>query len=153
MKLTKATLVLVWLILINFVAKAQMIEPVNWSYKSEQVGDNEYKISIIASIEAGWYMYSQDLNTETPVPTRIQIENNTSVSLEGKTLEIGSKKDSYDSNFHVNVKQLSGRTVYVQRIKVAANTPSVKGSLRYMTCNGQMCMPPKKVDFTVSLSQ
>jgi Disulphide bond corrector protein DsbC len=151
MKSTKTLILTVVALLIAHITKAQMIEPVSWTFKSESLGNGEYKISAIAAIEEGWYVYSQDLNTDTPIPTRLQFDNNQSIVIEGKPLEIGAKDEAYDANFNITLKRLTGRTIYVQKVKAAGGTPSVKGTMQYMTCNGQMCMPPKKVEFSLAL--
>jgi thiol:disulfide interchange protein DsbD len=151
MKSSKTALLIAVALFSAHFIKAQMIEPVSWTFKSESLNDGEYKIFAIAAIEEGWYVYSQDLNTNTPIPTRLQFDNNQNIVLEGKPLEIGTKNEAYDANFNTTLKRLTGRTIYVQKVKVAGNTLVLKGSLQYMTCNGQMCMPPQKVEFSLAL--
>ena len=139
--------------LFTFTAKAQMAEPVNWSFTAKKVSNSEYQITLTANIEEGWYVYSQEMPKKGPVPTRIDFENNPNIVLDGKPLEIGHKKEAYDENFNMNVIKLEGKTEFVQKVKIVGNAPSVRGKLEFMTCNGQMCMPPTKVNFNVPLEK
>lgn len=133
-------------------AKAQLAEPVQWSFQSEKIGTDIFKVTLTATIDDGWYVYSQDLAGKGPVPTRIKFDNNPDIVFEGKTLETGDKKEVFDQNFNTSVTKLQGKTTYEQLVKLNnKGILSVKGKLLYMTCNGEMCMPPKNIDFNISL--
>jgi hypothetical protein len=131
--------------------QAQMAEPVNWSFSAEKLTDKEYEVKIIANIEDGWYVYSQEMKPVGPIPTKIDFELNPNIVLDGKPQEIGKKKEVYDANFQINVIKLEGKTQFVQRVKLVGNTPSVKGQLLFMTCNGESCLPPQEIKFDVPL--
>jgi thiol:disulfide interchange protein len=149
--LMKTTIAIVLTCFFSLALKAQMAEPVKWSFKSEKIGNNDYKVSITATIEDGWYVYSQDLPNNGPIPTKIKFEHNPQVIFEGKPIELGNKKQDFDQNFNMTVTKLSGQPTYMQKVVNVGNVPSVKGTLTFMTCNGEMCMPPKQVEFNVNL--
>ena len=140
-------------LLLSFFANAQMAEPVNWSFSATKVSSSEYQVTLTASIEEGWYVYSQEMPKKGPIPTKIDFEHNPNIILDGKPQEIGQKKEAFDQNFQMTVIKLEGRTQFVQKVKVVGNAPSVRGNLIFMTCNGQMCMPPENVKFDVPLSK
>ena len=129
-----------------------MAEPVIWTFAATKISNTEYQVTFTANIEQGWYVYSQEMPKKGPIPTKIDFERNPNIVLDGKPLEIGLKKESFDANFNMNVIKLEGKTQFVQKVKIVGNAPSVRGNLEFMTCNGQMCMPPEKVDFNVSLN-
>lgn len=149
----KAIPTIIITLLFSFPAKAQMAEPVNWSFTATKLSSTEFQITLSASIEEGWYVYSQEMPKKGPVPTKIDFEHNPNIILEGKPLEIGQKKEVFDANFNMNVIKLEGKTQFVQKVKIVGNTPSIKGNLEFMTCNGQMCMPPEKINFDVPLNK
>jgi thiol:disulfide interchange protein len=136
-----------------FTAKAQMAEPVKWSFEATKINETEFEITLTASIEEGWYVYSQELSNKGPVPTQINFDKNPNIVLDGKPYEIGVKKEIFDENFNMTVAKLSDKTKYSQCIKLLGKTPSIKGKLTYMTCNGEMCLPPKNVEFNIDLNQ
>jgi hypothetical protein len=136
----------------SFAAMAQMAQPVNWSFSATKVSASEYEVTLTANIEDGWYVYSQETPKKGPIPTKIDFEHNPNIILDGTTQEIGHKKEGFDQNFQTNVIKLEGKTQFVQKVKVVGETPSVRGNLVFMTCNGEMCMPPTNVKFDVPLS-
>lgn len=140
-------------LLLSFAANAQMAEPVNWSFTATKISNTEYQVTLTANIEDGWYVYSQEMPKKGPVPTKIDFEHNPNIILDGKPLEIGQKKEGFDQNFGMNVIKLEGKTQFVQKVKIVGNAPSVRGNLEFMTCNGQMCMPPEKLNFDVPLTK
>ncbi len=135
--------------------KAQMAEPVKWSFKFEKITNSEsdYEITLIADIQEGWYVYSQEISGRGPIPTKINFEQNPNLQLQGKPMEIGDKKEIFDQNFNINVTKLSGTTQFIQKAIVKGGLPVVKGQLLYMTCNGQICLPPKRINFDVVLNK
>ena len=148
----KFTLILVLGLVLNSSVRAQLAEPVQWSFKAEKISTTEYKVTLTATMDEGWYVYSQDLSGKGPVATRINFDPSKNIVFEGKPLELGNKKEVFDQNFNMTVTKLLGKTTYEQMIKLNGNEKStVKGKLLYMTCNGQMCMPPKNIDFNIPL--
>jgi Disulphide bond corrector protein DsbC len=130
---------------------AQMSEPVSWSFTAEKINESDYEITLTANIESGWYVYSQDLPKRGPVPTQIKFDSDPNIVYEGKPTEVGTKKEDFDANFNMPVVKLTGRTKFVQKAKLVGGVPVVHGQLKYMTCNGEMCMPPKNVEFKIIL--
>jgi len=154
--MTKRTLGVITAFLFFTVGvKAQMAEPVKWSFKSEKISNSEsdYEITLIADIQEGWYVYSQEISGRGPIPTKINFEQNPNLQLQGKPMEIGDKKEIFDQNFNINVTKLSGTTQFIQKAIVKGGLPLIKGQLLYMTCNGQVCLPPKRINFDVVLNK
>ena len=149
----KSTLIFICGIMLSISAKAQLAEPVKWSFKAEKISTTEYKVTLTATMDEGWYVYSQDLPGKGPIATRINFDVSQNIEFEGKPLELGNKKEVFDQNFNMTVTKLLGKTTYEQLIKLnSSETSSVKGKLLFMTCNGEMCMPPKNVDFNIALN-
>jgi hypothetical protein len=139
-------------LLLCFTANAQMATPVDWTFKATKLSSTEFQVTLTANIEQGWYVYSQEMPSKGPIPTKIDFEKNPNIILDGKPLEVGSKKEGYDANFDMNVIKLEGKTEFVQKVKIVGDATSINGKLEFMTCNGEMCMPPVKVKFSVPLN-
>ncbi len=148
----KSTLIFMLGLLLSISVRAQLAEPVQWSFKAEKISNTEYKVILTATMDEGWYVYSQDLVGKGPVPTRINFDRSQNIVFEGKPLELGNKKEVFDQNFNISVTKLLGKTTYEQIVKLnGSDIASIKGKLFYMTCNGEMCMPPKNIDFNIAL--
>ena len=83
------------LAVITNVVRAQILNPVTWSWKAEPISKGEYKLIFTAKIDKGWHTYSQFIAEGGPVPTAITFENsNKDIQLIGKGFEKSSKPHS-----------------------------------------------------------
>ena len=57
------------LLALPFVVSAQIYDPVTWSFTQEQISPDEIELKFTADIEEGWYLYSQTIEDDGPVPT------------------------------------------------------------------------------------
>ncbi|MFK7935765.1 MAG: protein-disulfide reductase DsbD domain-containing protein [Saprospiraceae bacterium] len=146
----KLTLLLFFATILMTTAFAQM-NPVSWTYNAEKTGENEYNIVFKADVQDGWYIYSQFLGENGPIPTSFEFDNNAGIELVGKASEKGKKTESYDDIFEMDIVKFAGKTTFKQQVKTAGNPTKVTGYLTYMTCNDEGCLPPVDVDFAVKL--
>jgi thiol:disulfide interchange protein DsbD len=52
---------------------SQIFNPVEWSFSQEDLGDSEYNLVFEANIEDGWYVYSQNVGDDGPIPTGVYL--------------------------------------------------------------------------------
>ena len=45
---------------LTFFSSAQIFEPVKWDFSQKQISENKIQLSFKATIDDGWYVYSQD---------------------------------------------------------------------------------------------
>lgn len=134
------------------LASAQF-SPVNWTYKAEPISDGTYNLVFTAEIESGWFVYSQFLEDGGPIPTAFSFTETAGLEILGKTEESGAnKKEAFDKLFEMNLIKYGDKAVFTQKVKVDASVKEVKGYLTFMTCNDESCLPPKDVDFVISLN-
>lgn len=139
-----------FIFLITYSSYAQNSN-VSWSFDSKKTGTDEYTIHLKATIQPGWYVYSQYLESDDgPIRTAVVLEENTSISLDGKATEEGSKMDGYDDMFGMNIIKYKKELVITQKIKTTTPT-TIKGYVTFMTCNDEMCLPPTDVPFELKL--
>lgn len=123
--------------------------PITWTTKVEKLDDKEYKVSLIGKIQPGWYIYSQFLPSDDgPVRTTIEFDKE-GYELIGKAEEMGEKKEGFDDMFGMNVIKFGKEIEFSQKIKLSANVKNIKATLNYMTCNNEVCLPPKDVALSV----
>jgi len=147
----KAALAGSLVILIPFLAISQVLEPVKWSFKTEQTGPGEATLLLIAKVDKGWHLYSQDIPDGGPRPTVFTFNPGEGYSLVGNVTEPKGVEE-YDPNFEMNLKFFSGTVFFKQKIKLLASKPfSVTGTLEFMCCDDKRCLPPTDVDFSFHL--
>jgi len=148
----KSTYLTVLAILIGSLSLiAQDHNPVVWSFFSEKTGTDEYTITYSADVTPGWYVYSQHTDPSGPVPTTFYVEENPAIELVGKVTEEGKKKEGFDDLFEINVIKFSGLILFRQKIKLIGAATTVTGTLEFMSCDDEQCMPPMQVEFDIPL--
>lgn len=124
--------------------------PVKWQFDIKPVSQTEQEVTLTALISEGWNTYSQHLpSDEGPVPTSITFETGEHFSLIGKTEESGKIYTAYDDIFAMQLTKIKERGEFKQRILVKDATKPIKGTIEFMVCNNEICLPPKTVDFSL----
>lgn len=140
------------LCLLAFIALnsfAQILDPVKWSFKTESISENEFHLVFEAKLDEGWYVYAQEINGDGPIPTSISFDKNSNITLIGNPSETGDKiKEGMDEVFGIDIKKFGKRAIFKQKVKVANRATKVTGTLEYMTCDDERCLPPTEVSFS-----
>jgi thiol:disulfide interchange protein DsbD len=147
----KLILVVFALTSIFLIASAQIENPVEWSYSAKKIGNKQYEVHLTATIEGKWHLYAQDAG-EGPEPTSFIFNKNPLIKLIGKVNEIGKLETSFDKNFNSTLKYYNKKVDFVQKISLKSSASTVlKGTVTYMVCNDNKCLPPKDVPFSIKI--
>jgi thiol:disulfide interchange protein len=147
MKKVFFSLCLVFFLLPCFLP-AQVLEPVKWSFHVEQSKPDEATLLLIAKMDPGWHVYSQYIPEGGPIPTSFKFNPGKEFSLQGKVLEPKPIVEK-DPNFNMTLKFFADKAIFRQMIKVLGQKDfEVKGSLEFMCCNDQKCLPPADIEFS-----
>ncbi len=140
------------LILVATAVNAQL-NPVTWTFTSKKLADNSYEIHMKATIQKGWHLYSQTQPEDAIVnPTGVTLNNNPLLTLDGKVKEEGKMEKYHDAKLGISANQYSNTVDFVQVVKLKAKAKTnITGSVEYQTCDDQKCLPPKTVNFSVSI--
>ncbi|MFK5854573.1 MAG: protein-disulfide reductase DsbD family protein [Bacteroidota bacterium] len=137
-------------LLITFGLKAQILEPVSWSFSSNKINDKEYELVFKADIDMHWHLYSQDIPMSPPA-TRFTFNENGDYTLVGDVTEESTVIEEYDPNFEMTLKYFANEAIFKQKILLTGEGASVKGVLEFMSCDDTKCLPPTEVDFNFTL--
>lgn len=119
---------------------SQVLEPVKWTSKSEQVGENEFELLFSAKIQDGWYLYSQVLEEGGPIPTKFDFSSIKDAQLVGKVEEIGDLKEAFEPMFEMNVRKYSKKVSFKAKIKTSKPDVKIEVPVVYMSCNDESCV-------------
>ncbi len=135
------------------VCNAQNTTPVSWSYSSKKINNEVYEVQMIATLQAGWHIYSQTQPKDAIAqPTSFKLNNNPLIVLDGSVVEVGKVEKFTDKELGVSANQYSKQVVFTQKVKLKTKVKSnVGGTVTYQTCNDQKCLPPKTVAFNIAL--
>ena len=146
---------ILWVILVTCLftnLSAQIHNPVKWVTTHEQTADGEFDLIFTATIDDGWSIYSQYLESDDgPVRTSFEFEKDAGYSLVGKNIETGDKKEGFDELFDMNVIKFYKKAVFTQKIKITDYSKPIVGYFEFMTCDATKCLPPDMVDFEFTL--
>ncbi|MBS1621143.1 MAG: hypothetical protein JST10_13025 [Bacteroidetes bacterium] len=144
---------LIWVIAIVCTAcivHAQ--DPASWTFTAKKIDAKTFEINLSATLDDDWHLYSQTTPDGGPVPTSVSFAKNPLLVLEGKVKEVGTMEKHFEKLFGVQVFQYSEKVDFVQTVKLKANAKTnISGTVEFMLCNDEMCLPPKKVPFNISL--
>lgn len=148
----RPVLILCVFLLSVFSGTAQSNAPVRWQFDWEKVSEGLIQVKAQASIEAGWYVYSQHLNGEGPIPTQLTIDPADGFKEIGEPTESGDRVEGYDEIFGMDIVKFKNTATFSQEIRVTKEAPEViKGYVLFMCCNDEQCLPPNEVPFSLSL--
>ncbi|MFN5346854.1 MAG: protein-disulfide reductase DsbD family protein, partial [Bacteroidota bacterium] len=147
----KITALLFLTILTAFASMGQLVDPVKWSYRVEQKGQ-EATLIFKATVDKGWHVYSQFIPDGGPIPTSFTFTPDNNYTLVGKVSE-PKGEEIFDSNFDMKLKYFENTAEFKQKIKLTSNNAfKLKGVVESMACNDKNCTPPNAVDFEFSIA-
>jgi len=126
-------------------------DPIKWSFTVEKVSDLEYELVATADIKKDWYLYSQHNTDEGPVPTSFTFSKSPTTSMLQDVKEEGKLIKKHDDLFDMVISKYKSKVVFRQRYESTDTTANIAGYVTYMTCDGLRCLPPKDLEFNVSL--
>lgn len=139
------------LLVLPLIVSAQIYNPVSWEFSQEQINSEEIELTFKAEIEEGWYLYSQNIEDDGPIPTSFIFFESDSFQLVGSTSE-GTPIEQFDPNFDMVLKYFKNKAVFTQIVKVKTeNDFTLKGELTFMVCDSLKCLPPEYVDLEFDL--
>lgn len=149
MKLAR-TLLFCLLVVGAFRLDAQIYDPVKWQFQYEHLGADDYVLVFSATIDEGWAVYSQYLESdEGPQPTTVTFDEAGTFELIDRCEESGDRKEGFDPIFEMNVVKYYHTLELRQKIKITEPT-TITGYVNFMTCDDTKCLPPTDVDFSLT---
>jgi len=123
-------------------------DPLTWKVTEQRAGDGkEIEIHFDATLEDGWHVYALDLPEGGPVPTAFEFKKSEKYTLSGKISQ-GNPIKHYDPNFGMELSYFDKQATFIQKIKpISENDFIIEGTITYMTCDDEKCLPPEDYDF------
>lgn len=143
---------ILFLLLFSFSFIGLKADPINWTFKLEDKGNNEIDLIATASIDAGWHMYDSEVPSGGPNATELSIDELKGATKLGKlTFSEANHTKGFDKIFQMELGTFEKQAIFRQRFKVTdKNIFSLKGDFRAQACTDQECTPPLPTDFSLS---
>ena len=134
------------LLCVAMITFAQMHEPIKCETSWEVVSDGVAELRIAATIDAGWHLYSTELE-DGPTAATLVVETIEGARLDGKLGFEGKEIAKYDDMFGMDVRYFEDKVTFVQRFAIESDDYAVQGYFQYGACDDQSCLPPTNVEF------
>jgi thiol:disulfide interchange protein DsbD len=143
-------IILSLLLLMAFSIHAQVVNPVKWTTKVEQLSETEFNLVVSGVIEPEWHVYSQFTPDGGPLPMVLEFKNSKgNYELIGKPKESKYKKQ-FNDVFEVDEYLFEKSVTVTQKVKIInSNTSKINLHLEYQACKEQ-CINDNK-DFVFAL--
>lgn len=132
-------------------ASGGILEPVTWTGEIRKISETEFDLVFKAKVQDDWYIYSQLIGDDGPIPTEFDFFGNEHVTVEGKAKEEGPQRiEGMDDIFGINVIKFKKEATFTQRVQVSDINKMAEGEIHYMSCNESSCIPfdtPFRADF------
>jgi Thiol:disulfide interchange protein DsbD, N-terminal len=127
--------------------------PVSWTFTAKKIDEKTFEVHMTASVQSGWHLYSQIQPDDAVVnPTNFKFSNNPLLTLDGKTRELGKMEKFRDEKLDISANQYSNKVDFVQLVKLKTRIKtSLVGTVEFQTCDDKKCLPPKTIDFNISI--
>ena len=135
-------------IMLLWVAQAQQLDPVKWTYLVKETSATEAELVFSAKLDPGWHLYSQYTDPNGPLAIEFTFVDSKDYKRVGKVAE-PKPHEEMDEIFQCVVKSFSGNVAFRQKIQRLSDKDfTVKGTVSYQLCNDGSCIAPEDHDFT-----
>ena len=137
---------------LTFFSSAQIFEPVKWDFSQKQISENKIQLSFKATIDDGWYVYSQDAG-DGPVSTEFTfINQGENYAVSNDWVQEGVPIEEFDPNFDAVLKYFKKEALFTVDIQVMSTDDFVlQGDVYFMTCDSTQCLPPEALEFSFEI--
>jgi len=128
-------------------------EVVDWTITVQSEVSGDITLILEGKIQDGWYVYSQNLgSTDGPIATELVFNEAETLQLVGETAESGTKVEGYDKVFGMDIAKYKETIVLTQKIKLPEGLDKLSAYVTFMSCNDEVCLPPRDFEFEVNLN-
>lgn len=128
------------------------MKPVKWNFEAERLDDDTFLFTAIATTDKGWYIYSQDMDDEGPVPTTFSFDQ-IDRCVDKMPSEHGDLIKKMDPLFEVEVSKYTGEVSFRMKYTSDQKDGMFSGTVTYMCCDNEKCLPPTDIPFKVSVAE
>jgi DsbC/DsbD-like thiol-disulfide interchange protein len=133
-------------------------QPVQWkavTAASTAAPGGKMTVTLSATIEDGWYIYSLTQGKGGPVPLAITMPVGQPFVIGGE-IKAPTPDWSFDQNFGIDVERHSEKPEFVVPIAVATDAKpgqqTLKVHARYQVCNARVCLPQQTEKLSVPVT-
>lgn len=122
--------------------QGQIYDPVSFEAEIHNVKDSTSYLTITATIEDGWHLYSQNIPQNGPIPTTFKFKKSNKYIIADEVIEPAGIQVE-DPVFDMNIKYFEKSAKFSVPIELLSEEAFLlQGSIEYMVCDDKRCLPP-----------
>jgi hypothetical protein len=106
------------------------------------------QIAVQGSVSDGWHLYGLEQLPTGPIPLKVSVDANDVAAADG-ALKATPPTKVHDPSFNLETQSYSGAFTITAPARIASNAAlgvqRIPVTVRFQTCNGKTCHPPKTV--------
>ena len=129
--------------------KSSSQDVADWTFEIIEM-DGEKSLKATASIKEGWFIYSQHVGEDGPIPTSFDLQKGEELV----TIELEETSEAiknYSELFGMEVIKYKDEAVFTFAIDESMSESMLSGEVTYMACDKSRCLPPVSIPFDVKL--
>ena len=146
------------LLLASHGAMAQADNPhetVSWAVKAANAGGGKLSLVVTGAVQPGWHVYGLKQAPEGPTPLLVTLDANTVAAADGAvagTPAIKFRDPAFGLDTQYYEKDFSVTVPVRLKSGLAAGAQTIPVAVRFQTCNGRICQPPRTVHLNASVN-
>lgn len=128
---------------------AQLLDPITWTSDFTTEGETA-TLTLTAKIDDGWHLYATELPAELvdgPDPTSISFSYLKGLELLGELTPSEAPIKVFDSVYDSELMFWEHQITLTQQFTITDENYALAGTIDFMACNDQNCIPPSSFDF------
>lgn len=141
-------------ILFSFTQFQAQFDYISWGAKTAYTNDGKIQLTITATLDKSWHLYSQymEFGVDGPLSTLITFDNPDQFSIIGKVEESKSIK-KYEEVFNMEVIYFENQATFTALFDKTGTSDTLKGNVNFMICKEGQCLPPDDYTFAVDITK
>jgi len=128
---------------------SQIYDPIKWTVSSDEDGKT-VELKFDATIDKGWHLYGMSLPENGPRPTSFKFETLENATLVGNVTSTSNLIRQYDDMFELELNWYAQSASFSQKVNITGKPYRIAGTIEFMGCNGETCLPPIKIPFDIT---
>ncbi len=146
----KKILAIICLFVAVLPLSAQLQDPVHFRSELKKISDTEAELLFLATIDAGWHVYSTNLGSGGPISATFGADKMEGAETVGTLKARGKEQKHFDKLFNMEVRFFEHQVTFVQKIKFTKPQYAIDCYVEYGACSDEICLPPSSAELKTS---
>jgi len=129
--------------------------PVQWTFSTEKVRSNQYRVHLTARIQPGYHIFSMTQPEDAiALPTKINFSSISDIEEIGALKEDGTLEKVREESLQIESWQFSEKVDFsgLVTLKNIKSKTTLTGQIEFQVCSSERCYPPAKISFSLPLN-